>query len=129
MNMLKLLTRKEIDEIEAIIGLDLPGDVREKYMKSNGFIGEHCELLYSYLGNTSTDIVAINKQAQEEGWMTSHMKNLIIIGSDGIGGLIGYDHTLKQGVLWYPSEEKYEFCEASVSAVWDKVVKSYGQNS
>lgn len=127
--MLKHLTSKEIDEIEGIIGLALPDDVCAKYLKSNGFISEHCELLYSYLGNTSTDIVAINKQAQEEGWMTSHMERLIIIGSDGIGGLIGYDHTLKQGVLWYPSEEKYESYEASVSAVWDKVTKSYDQNS
>jgi len=42
------LSEKEINEIEQAIGLQLPADVKEQYLVSNGLLGPtNCQLLYT----------------------------------------------------------------------------------
>ncbi len=125
------LSAEVIDYIESEIGLNLPNDVRNKYLETNGFIGPtNVQLLFSYNEDPSLDIIKFNKFLQSEEWLPENLKELVVVGIDGVGGNIGYDHRINKGVLWYPVEgEHYDLVENSVSDVWEAVIKLYEEDS
>ena len=125
------LSTQDLDLIESEIGMSLPSDVRSKYLESNGFVGpDNAQLLFSYKTDPSADIIDFNTYLQSEEWLPESLKGLVVVGIDGIGGNIGYDHRLKKGVLWYPVEgDHYDRVEESVSDVWAAVIANYEENS
>jgi len=125
------LTVHDLDHIESEIGMALPSDVRNKYLESNGYVApDNSQLLFSYNIDPSADIVEFNKYLQSEEWLPEALEGLVVVGIDGVGGNIGYDHKIKKGVLWYPVEgEHYDQVLDSVSEVWAKVIAEYEENS
>jgi hypothetical protein len=125
------LSNKDLDHIESEIGMSLPIDVRDRYLKENGFVGPtNVQLLFGYRIDPSADIVDFNKFLQSEEWLPESLRELVVVGIDGVGGNIGYDHRIQKGVLWYPVEgEHYDLVADSVSEVWEAVIRSYEENS
>ena len=125
------LSTEDINHIESEIGMNLPVDVRNKYMESNGFVSpDNAQLLFSYKTDPSVDIIEFNKFLQSEDWLPGTLKALVVVGIDGIGGNIGYDHSIKKGVLWYPVEgDHYDLVEESVSDIWEVIIANYEENS
>ncbi len=125
------LTVHDLDHIESEIGMALPSDVRNKYLESNGYVApDNSQLLFSYNVDPSADIVEFNKYLQSEEWLPEALEELVVVGIDGVGGNIGYDHKIKKGVLWYPVEgDHYDQILDSVSEVWAMVIAEYEENS
>lgn len=125
------LTVHDLDHIESEIGMALPSDVRNKYLESNGYVApDNSQLLFSYNVGPSADIVEFNKYLQSEEWLPEALEELVVVGIDGVGGNIGYDHKIKKGVLWYPVEgDHYDQILDSVSEVWAMVIAEYEENS
>lgn len=121
------LSIEDIHNIESEIGLKLPVDVQNKFLESNGYIGPACtQLLFTYNSEPLTDIVKFNIFMQSEEWFPESLNQLVIVGIDGVGGNIGYDHRISKAVLWYPVEgEHYEMVENTVTEIWDAVIKLY----
>ena len=125
------LSIEEINNIENEIGLSLPEDVRNKYLESNGYIGPaNIQLLFSYNAGEAEDIVKYNLFFQNESWVSDNQRKLVLVGIDGIGGNIGFDHKIGKAVLWYPVEgEHYDLIADSVTEIWQSVIKSYEDDS
>jgi len=125
------LSTVDLNHIESEIGMSLPIDVRNKYMESNGFLSlDNAQLLFSYKTDPSADIIDFNKYLQSEEWLPESIKGLLVVGIDGVGGNIGYDHRIKKGVLWYPVEgDHYDMVAETVSDIWEAVIASYEETS
>lgn len=125
------LSNEDLDKIESEIGMGLPIDVRNKYLEENGFVGPTNEqLLFAYNVDPSADIVDFNKFLQSEDWLPEELKGLVVVGIDGVGGNIGYDHKINKGVLWYPIEgSHYDLVADTVSEIWEAVIKNCEENS
>lgn len=125
------LSNEDLDYIESEIGLGLPADVRDKYLEENGFIGPtNVQLLFSYKNDPSADIVSFNKFLRSEESLPESLSELVVVGIDGVGGNIGYDHRIQKGVLWYPVEgDHYDMVADSVSKIWEAIIKSYEELS
>lgn len=53
-----------------------------------------------------------------------------MVGIDGVGGNIGYDHRIQKAVLWYPVEgDHYDLVSESVSEIWEAIVAGHEENS
>jgi hypothetical protein len=124
------LSLEDIEKIESEIGLKLPIDVHEKYLESNGYLGPcNTQLLFTYNGDPEIDIVKFNAFMQAEDWLPENLRQLVIVGIDGVGGNIGYDHRTNKAVLWYPVEgEHFDMVENSVSDIWASVIESYNNS-
>jgi hypothetical protein len=119
------LTEQDINEIEKVVGLPLPADVRAQYRASNGLKGPtDCSLLYAY-GVDDADIVSVNKLREEE-WFPAAFRSTIIVGDDGCGNLVGYDWDKKQAVLWNPGDgESVQERRETVTEIWAEIKRLY----
>ena len=121
------LSVSDIAEIENRLGLLLPPDVKDKYMESNGFRGPAgCQFLYTYKTDHDTDILGINECLRSEDWYPEALNQLLMIGDDGAGGTVGYDHKLKCAVLWYSEDgDEYQETRDTVTEIWSYIVSLY----
>ncbi len=124
---MKKLSKTDIDTIESELGLLLPSDVREKYLESNGFRGPTgCQLLYTYKTDRDTDIIGINECIRSEDWFAKSLGQLILIGDDGCGGTVGYDHKINRAVLWYSEDcDEYQETRDTVTEIWNYIDSLY----
>jgi len=112
------LTQKELDEIESILGLPLPADVREQYLVSNGLLGPtDCQLLYPYKKSESNDIIHANT-IRSESWFPATFSSTVLLGNDGCGSNVCYNWQTKEAILWSAADgEEIQEWRATVKEI------------
>ena len=120
------LSENDLAQIQSKLELNLPEDVRNKYLESNGYIGPcNVQLLHSYKLDVEDDILHMNKLKKED-WYPDELDQLVLLGSDGTGGVVGYDHKIKKAVIWYPVEgTHYQETANTVTEIWEKIIYLY----
>lgn len=123
MNNMTSITHENLNQLEKLIGLRLPADVREKYAFSNGFKGPTgCNLLYPMSTDGCNGIIAVNR-LREEPWFPFHFSSLVLVGDDGCGNMIGFDWTIGKAVLWNPEDGDWvQAMRDSVTEIWEYVL-------
>lgn len=115
------VTRETIAELEKLIGLPLPDDVRSMYRMSNGYKGPtDCQLLYP--AEVDGDILSMNRLT-EEAWFPKRFHSLVLVGDDGCGNLIGFDWATGKAILWNPGDgDSIQESRGSVTEIWEYVI-------
>lgn len=118
------VTKESVVELEALIGLRLPDDVRSMYGMSNGYRGPtDCQLLYP--ADVDSDILSMNR-LKEEAWFPKKFNSLVLVGDDGCGNLIGFDWAAEKAILWNPADgDEIQESRDSVTEIWEYVFKWY----
>lgn len=120
------LTYNELDEIESILGLPLPADVREQYLASNGLLGPtDCQLLYPYKKSEGNNIIRANA-IRSESWFPATFSSTVLLGNDGCGNNVCYNWKTKEAILWNAADgEEIQERRATVKEIWSYIEDFY----
>ncbi len=120
------LTLADIADLEKRLVFSMPEDVRQQYLQSNGLLGPtDCRLLYPYNSGAPYDILYMNALKSEE-WFPAPLRDVVLLGDDGCGNLVGWHKTQQVAVLWNPADGVWiQEQRSSVSEMWQLIRDLY----